>query len=412
MRIAVWHELGPGGGLRALVQQVDGLAGRGYDVTVFSPPWADGDPRFSEPVGERAVSASAATNRWGPLWLTPPRRRAQLEASERAADAISRGGFDVLLAHPSGISAVPPIGAFVDLPSVLYLQEPNRRMYEAEPVLPWLPTPTEGGHRGLRRWARDLARLARCRKVATLEQRDARAFDLILVNSHFSRESILRSYGCEAEVCYLGVDPERFRASGAEREPFVMGVGRIQPRKRIEVVIGAVAEIPEERRPALRWIGDGADSAYLKMLVDLARGTGVEFEPQVAVSDDALIDAMGRATALVYAPRLEPFGFAPIEAGACELPIVAVAEGGVRETVVHGVNGLLTTSTGFAATLDALLQSPEQQRLLGQAGRRLALERWSVEGATSRIETVLLRVTGTGGGSGKRADAPVAGVRS
>jgi len=40
-------------------------------------------------------------------------------------------------------------------------------------------------------------------------------------------------------------------------------------------------------------------------------------------------------------PRLEPFGFAPLEANACGFPVVAVAEEGIRGTVVDGVNGLL-----------------------------------------------------------------------
>jgi len=43
----------------------------------------------------------------------------------------------------------------------------------------------------------------------------------------------------------------------------------------------------------------------------------------------------------LYAPRLEPVRYAPLEANACELPVVGVAEGGLRETIVDGVNGLL-----------------------------------------------------------------------
>ncbi len=40
-------------------------------------------------------------------------------------------------------------------------------------------------------------------------------------------------------------------------------------------------------------------------------------------------------------PILEPFGLAPLEANACELPVVAVAEVGIHEIVIDGVTGLL-----------------------------------------------------------------------
>jgi glycosyltransferase involved in cell wall biosynthesis len=44
---------------------------------------------------------------------------------------------------------------------------------------------------------------------------------------------------------------------------------------------------------------------------------------------------------MVYSARLEPFGLAPLEANACATPVVAVAEGGVRESIGNGVNGVL-----------------------------------------------------------------------
>ena len=43
---------------------------------------------------------------------------------------------------------------------------------------------------------------------------------------------------------------------------------------------------------------------------------------------------------MVYAPCLELVGLAPLEANACGVPVVAVAEGSVRETIVDGVYGL------------------------------------------------------------------------
>ena len=41
-----------------------------------------------------------------------------------------------------------------------------------------------------------------------------------------------------------------------------------------------------------------------------------------------------------YASFLEPLGLAPLEAMSFGLPVVAIKEGGLRETVIDGYNGL------------------------------------------------------------------------
>ena len=71
----------------------------------------------------------------------------------------------------------------------------------------------------------------------------------------------------------------------------------------------------------------------------LAESHEVTFDARRSIDDSELVETLNRATAMVYAPRLEPFGLAPLEANACGLPVVAVAEGGVRETIIDGVNG-------------------------------------------------------------------------
>jgi glycosyltransferase involved in cell wall biosynthesis len=58
-------------------------------------------------------------------------------------------------------------------------------------------------------------------------------------------------------------------------------------------------------------------------------------------SDENIVELLNRASVMVYSARLEPFGLAPLEANACATPVVAVAEGGVRESIRNAVNGVL-----------------------------------------------------------------------
>lgn len=70
-----------------------------------------------------------------------------------------------------------------------------------------------------------------------------------------------------------------------------------------------------------------------------------------------------------------------LEAGAAELPIVALAVGGVPDIVRHGVNGALLPLADLPAAADAvceLLENPELARRYGAEGRRLAEAQFSL----------------------------------
>ena len=88
------------------------------------------------------------------------------------------------------------------------------------------------------------------------------------------------------------------------------------------------------------WVANVAVQDYLDEMRALAKSLNVEFHPRVNIADAELVGILGQAKAMLYAPRLEPFGLTPLEANACGVPIVAVAEGGVRETVIDGVTGI------------------------------------------------------------------------
>ena len=141
-------------------------------------------------------------------------------------------------------------------------------------------------------------------------------------------------------------------------------------------------------RPRLVWIGSDGEPAYIEELKSLAAPSDVSFEPKLRIPDSELVSILNRAAMMVYAPRLEPFGFAPLEGNACGLPVVAVAEGGVRETVVHGVNGLLVEHDprAVAAAIRQLLDHPDYARQLGENGCKIVAERWTGENSVDRLE--------------------------
>lgn len=408
MRIAVWHNLPSGGGKRCLYDQVRELKQRGHSLEVWSPSTANRgflplDTLVKETVLPFEWEPPKPQGRWAEfLWPYQSwkyRVDAMRRHCEACAEQINRGGFDLLFAHTSMVTAVTPIAALVKLPSAIYLHEPLRLLYEAHEGLPWiakLPKPGDpGGLRGVKRFAEDLVRVQGLRMLAREEYENARAFDQLLVNSYFSREGALRAYGLDSAVSSPGVDVSFFQDLGLPRERFVIGVGAFHPVKNVELAIRALATLPAPR-PPLVWVGNSAVPSYVEELGQLATRLGVEFQPRHDVSMDELLNLLNRATMMLYTSRLEPFGFAPLEANACGLPVVGIPEGGIRETVLDGVNGLIADPVPAAvgAAVGRLLEDPQLARRLGVQGRERVKRQFSVETVTDRLESLLLQTTG------------------
>ena len=241
MRIAVWHNLPSGGGKRALYDHVRGLIARGHSVEAWCPPTAD---RAYLPLAglipEHVVPLRWHTGGLGKLhplyWSMGAKVRAMDEHCRLCAGQMGAGGFDVLYGASCFLFTTTSIARQSSLPSLLYLQEPNRPMYEAIPELIWAAPKLDGSvwrPANLRRWLQNTAFMLMLRVKVRAELDNAAAYDRILVNSYFSRESVLRTYGLDARVCYLGVDTERFSDRGLGREDFVMGIGAITPAKNV-----------------------------------------------------------------------------------------------------------------------------------------------------------------------------------
>jgi len=398
MKIAVWHNLPSGGGKRALHHQIRGLVERGHRVEAWCPPTADADYlALRDLVPEHVVPLAppGTLERRLPYQRKVGRLRRLDAHCRRCAAEIASRDFDVLFAGPCQISGAGPIARHLVLPSVLYLQEPARRLYECFPELPWraLPAADRPSIRQAAALLKDWAKVQGLRVAVREEWQSAKAFDRILVNSAFSRESVLRAYGLSAAVCYLGIDADQFRPKSVARERFVVSVGGLAFGKGAERAIRAIAAIDKPARPELVWIGNFEEPRYRAGIEALAAEQEVALRIRIGISDEELVDCLSRAAAMLYVPVLEPFGFAPLEAGACETPVVALAEGGVRESIRDGINGILVAGdepAQLAAPLRELLDDPERARRLGKRARADVVAQWSWESACERLERELM----------------------
>jgi len=396
VRIALYHNLTSGGSKREAFEFAKQFAHAGHEVHLYRPSTADEQflpmngfvhKEFREDlhlVPEISLRLPGV-RKYADL-INLKRNLRQLDRlARRTAAKIDDGNYDLVFAHHDRIVQSSYLFRYLKTPSAYYCAEPMRQFYEAPISRPYYGPQTSLGHAQFKWYGPE--RKMRARMIKNRDRENIKHATLLLTNSFFSAESIYRAYGLRARVCYLGVDGEKFKANGFEREEFVLSVGAVSPLKGYDFLIESIGKISSSERPTLVIVGNTASHGEALYLEQLAAGRGVKIRFRVNVSEEDLVALYSKARALVYAPILEPFGFAPLEAMACETPIVAVGEGGVRESVIDGTTGSLVQRhpDEFAAALSRILSDRKLARLLGANGRAHVLKNWTWQHAYERF---------------------------
>ena len=155
----------------------------------------------------------------------------------------------------------------------------------------------------------------------------AQRVNTYVANSHTTERRIARYFNREAEVVYPPVDTARF-VPADPGESYVV-LSELMPHKRIDLAVRAFSRL----RLPLTVIGNGPDARHLRRIA----GPTIRFEGRV--SDRRAAELLSRARALVVTAT-EEFGIAAVEAQAAGRPVIALSEGGVRETVIEGETGV------------------------------------------------------------------------
>ena len=168
-----------------------------------------------------------------------------------------------------------------------------------------------------------------------------------------------------------GVDVEEYSCQGYEK--FFFYPSRITPEKRFELAIEAFKKSGLSRRGFRLVIagslikGNRGHFEYYERIREMIKGIG---EVRLDVPRSELLDLYSRCYAVLFTPINEDFGIVPLEAMASGKPVIAVDEGGPRETVVHEKTGYLCKNVDEIAVCMALLANdPSLKERMGKEGR-------------------------------------------
>jgi glycosyltransferase involved in cell wall biosynthesis len=394
VKIAIFHNLPSGGAKRALYSFVKYLKNAGNQVDVHVPSTANEnylplkdivDGFYIYPVRRTMMGVISSSFRY-----ILPRSFVDLKrAQERIADEINVGPYDVVFSEQDQFTMTPFLLRRLKKPTVYYCQQPSRvqELVLQEVVWAAFPMPPVPAYKRI--WRAYLKSLDIT--APKIDKENASHAKYILTNSYFSRETILRAYGLNSFVSYLGIDADLFRPLSLPKGNFVLSVGECRPHKGYDFTIRSLSLIDELRRPKMVIVSNSTTPAWEAHLVRMAAGLRVDLEVKKSISDSELVCLYNRARLFVDAAILEPFGLAPLEAMACGTPVVAVKEGGLRESVLHNETGILTPRDegAFAQATTDLLENDEQRERMGCRGVEVVRSFWTVRQAGERLEAHL-----------------------
>jgi glycosyltransferase involved in cell wall biosynthesis len=216
-----------------------------------------------------------------------------------------------------------------------------------------------------------------------------KAARVIAVSPHIAEQAVqLGVEPSRVRVIRSGVDVDRFRprdrAAARQRlgvggqTPLVLFVGNLEPRKQVDVLLRALAQVRRNLADArLVVVGSGENAGVhdqTARLVQLAR----ELELNEAVlfagraTDEQLMDFYAAADVFALPSSSEAQGIVALEAMACELTVVATAVGGLVGTIEDGQTGFLVPPGEVEPLADVLvnvLPDVARRRTIGAAAR-------------------------------------------
>ena len=179
-------------------------------------------------------------------------------------------------------------------------------------------------------------------------------------------------------------DADRLRLLGVAGRPVVGTVCRMMAYKGIETLLDAFALVRREAPEAvLVLVGDGPDRAKFE---EHARTLGLGESARFLGARNDVRDLYPLLDVFVLASWLEGIPLTLLEAGACGVPAVVTAVGGMPQVTDNGAAGVLVPPKDAAALAAGILSvhtQPELAARLSLAGRQRVVEHFSLDRMTS-----------------------------
>lgn len=162
---------------------------------------------------------------------------------------------------------------------------------------------------------------------------------------------------------------------------YIIGVGRLAPLKRFDMMLRACAELSSHIPFHIIILGGGDDSSLLTLAVEL----GIEDKLTLTITNDVGL-YLSAADVYVSSSSSESFGYANFEALQIKTPCICTAVGGVAEVMGLGAWLIPYNQQALTQSLNILLLSTDLQSDLKKRASKRAKEWPTLSEITDKYE--------------------------
>lgn len=362
MNIAIYLDL-PDGGAKRTMDEIIPLLSKNNKVSIFSCNSVLNNSRFRLLRDIDSLFVSRILQK-------------------KLANIINRSNFDICFVTHDRHLQSPWILRYLRMPVVFLCQEPTRAFFEKfldiDKKLPFLKLIYEKLNRQLRKQA---------------EVENAQYSNKIIANSYYSVESIFRAYGKYATPIYLGVNLKTFYPQKNKYKNQVIIVGNNEPQKSLRLAVESLSLLPVSTRPVLFIACPRKNS--LSEVIKFAKNNKVKLKIKYGLCPADLAKEYQNSLATLACASLEPFGLSVVESLACGTPVVAVKEGGFRETIKNGYNGFLVERDPqkISNAIEKLIKDKKLRQKLSHNCSAYAQKTYTWEKTVKKIENLMYEIT-------------------
>lgn len=262
---------------------------------------------------------------------------------KQIAHDVESKKYDFIIVHPSKFTQAPFVLRFLKNKCIYYCQEPLRIVYDKNlSKLSFVKF-----HKKIYEFI-----IRKIRK--RIDLKNINSASKVLTNSKFSKTSIMKSYHINAKICYLGVDTNIFKPLNVNKSYDILFIGNKD--KTYDLLSDSLKLF--KVKPKLHTMFRGNKKTLL---------------------DEELVKIYNKSKILVALNQNEPLGLIPLEAMACGTPVIAVNEGGYKESIIDGNTGFLVerNASALSNSISKLLNNDKLRINMSESARKYIKENWT-----------------------------------